>query len=318
MNIEFNFIERTLRLKLNHINLFYGGNNSGKSDLSNFFESGFKGVENNFFVDRCQVSKKDFEVICCGPSTSIQDELKLTSKTILAKEIKECFSSFDPVLLQETAMKLNEALSPLTKTLDDKWKKLNLFQKEYFKGNFEFIDFIKLMKYNYLFYNEDSLSKSSNRTFIYQLYCSYLSQFKNSIFIIDDFDDALDFSQCIEQLSYFENFNITFILFTKSAQLCTYCRNNYPIFLMNKNLMGYDDFIDKKIFSILKEKNESEGIPFYDAFETNVVKLELTNYHQLLLNLLSSKTPEIELNFLKNSKVISEKELDFAKKIIFL
>ena len=286
MNLEFNWNNQIIRCKLEKINLFYGGNSSGKSELAQLFEDGFSGQLQDFEIDHQLVKKKEYEAIQCTDSYSLVEEFKLTSKTILAKEIKKIVSDSD--FNENLNEQLLKAVQQLNDKLNERWEELGLNDSILFQGQFDFGDLTKFIKNQYQFY-DDKINKVESKIKYYQLCAKYLSKQKKGVLIIDDFDNCLDLMNCLLMLEFFDNLDVTVFLFVKSAELCTYCINKYPIFLLTKNLKEYNEYYKSSIQSFTIEENLKNDIIYTseDEIEYNIIYYNL--YHQSILQTLSYK-----------------------------
>ena len=101
MKIDYEYESYPYHLELSKINIFFGGTSSGKSAMADFFNKSFTGQNKMFMIEHQNVSKSDFEVTYISGNANLNDEIKLSSKTLLSKIIKEVLNDLDDQLLEK-------------------------------------------------------------------------------------------------------------------------------------------------------------------------------------------------------------------------
>ena len=113
MKIDYEYESYPYHLELSKINIFFGGTSSGKSAMADFFNKSFTGQNKIFMIEHQNVSKNDFEVTYISGNANLNDEIKLSSKTLLSKIIKEVLNDLDDQILEKIKDNIKNEMLPV-------------------------------------------------------------------------------------------------------------------------------------------------------------------------------------------------------------
>lgn len=296
--LTFEYQNAIKRLKLSKVNFFLGGSQSGKTTLIEFIEKGFLGQDKSFLFERSQIMKNQFSVIKIKELQTIEDELKLTAKTNLARIVKSSIQNID---LYDLNIKLNELLIELTNSIDYELMSLKDEFGDVIVNKIESIDLSKFVKDNFIFVNEEKVSNSMKKDLLIWLNLKMENK-KFRILLVDDFDNDLDMGQMIKIINLVENErDLLFFVFTKSAILCEFFCKKYPIYLIDRNLEVFDEIIQEYLDGYIEKGDElmllvdNEIIVLRESFFRVVAQAVLLYY--------SCKDKRILIDFFEKNKI---------------
>ena len=149
MKVEFKYNDNNHYLVFKNINLFFGGTSSGKTTLSEFFNKAFSGQSKEFMIDHQYVFKNQFDVIYINGVTNLTDEVKLSSKTLLNRILKEIISSQDEMLIDQIKQNIVYGMKPIISEIQNR---ISIVKEP---PDFYVDDLIKLLKLFYPFFNDN-------------------------------------------------------------------------------------------------------------------------------------------------------------------
>ena len=242
--------------------------------------------------------KNQFSVIKIKELQTIDDELKLTAKTNLARIVKSSIQNID---LYDLNIKLNELLIELTNSIDYELMSLKDEFGDVIVNKIESIDLSKFVKDNFIFVNEEKVSNSMKKDLLIWLNLKMKNK-KFRILLVDDFDNDLDMGQMIKIINLVENErDLLFFVFTKSAILCEFFCKKYPIYLIDRNLEVFDEIIQEYLDGYIEKGNElmllvdNEIIVLRESFFRVVAQAVLLYY--------SCKDKRILIDFFEKNKI---------------
>lgn len=310
MKVEFKY-NNNHYLEFKNINFFFGGTSSGKTALSELFSKAFNGQSKDFMIDHQYVSKNQYDVIYINGATNLSDEIKLSSKTLLIRILKEIISSQNEPLVNKIKQNIAYEMQPI---IDEIQKRIPFYDEQ---PVFYIDDFIKLLKSFYPFFNEfDINSSSSSRFFTLNLLQALEKNDKEKIIIIDDFDLYLDLSQMLYLIDKFNQLNeYTFILFIRSMELCSILMEQFSIFLLNNNFQLLKSYFSSLVHSI-NNLNQIDYYPLITDDEIHKLDYSLKTYYlREILTILSCKYPDYIIQNLEKNSFYSPEFIEILKKI---
>lgn len=237
-------------ITLSNLNVIFGHSNSGKTTLCHQFEEGYLGkLKEQFKINGLPVEKNQWQVILIDPEMNMEDQIKMTSKTILNNIFS---SSINEHLIFNSNEFLNDIIKtfqPFETTLKKISSKIN--ESSFLKGfDMKFqIDEERILEIikNSLIINirdEFEISDSHSKDLFYSLLFNSLEQVKkDTIVIIDNYDLFLDEETTIFVLKQIkrlsQNPNLFFFLTTNKPLSLGYLYQSATIFCI-KNYSLYD------------------------------------------------------------------------------
>ncbi|WP_303017141.1 hypothetical protein [Holdemania massiliensis] len=254
--LEFNYNERIIRLKSAKINFFFGSSESGKTTLATYFEKAFSGTNKTFSLNHQMIQKNQYMVRLIASHQSIQDELKLTSKTDFFRTIRRIISeTYDSEQQKQIEEMLSSTLDLLNQKLNNEFEFIkNDFGSSY-NCSFIFSDLMDLIKNNYEFLDSKLLSTSTAREMLIDSAIELTEPSKETFLIIDDVDESLDcnqFLKLIRKLEMKEKLNC--FMFLKNPNFVFHIARQYPVFLMNYDLIELNQFLQSQIKDLVSEE----------------------------------------------------------------
>lgn len=281
--LEFEYHNQIKRLELSKLNIFVGGSQTGKTELLEVLNSVFLGQDSKATYDMQPISKNQFNVKIVNASQTVDDELKMTSKTELLTMTKQVIQNLSEEIVDEVLKNIKSSLNPVEQEMH---KVVNI------SGNdgFEINSLMDLIKDYYRFIDTKEYSQAMKK---YALYYSLIPQItkKNTILLLDDFDAYLDLSQMLKIVEVLLlNENLTIFLFAKSSELCRIYFEKYCVFVMNFRLKPLktiiEDFTGFSITSTSKKQLSFLLVTEDEIKEnfTNLVRMYFTDFFHLIIN----------------------------------
>lgn len=301
MQVKFDYLEKDINLLLSKINIFYGYNGVGKTYLSRLFHDGFMQKNKKIFmINGKQVAKTDYEVFYLSGLDSIEDHMKLSSKSLINKifmpdivNLVNEDSEFEEFLFEKFSQ-MNQKISEILEIINQNHKnKLTL------KIDFDTLEELITSIVKVSFENEN-LSESQSRMFLYDSIMEYLRKNINKkVVIIDNFDLFFDESNNYNFLKSLEKIeNSIFILFTNKGTSLSYSLDRYGIFTMReKKIIDLSNIKSMLQYSIIGEETNrysfedyitSQGLILtdqeYEGIKKNIVRNININLSRMLIN----------------------------------
>lgn len=311
MKVEFKYNDNNHYLVFKNINLFFGGTSSGKTTLSEFFNKAFSGQSKEFMIDHQYVFKNQFDVIYINGVTNLTDEVKLSSKTLLNRILKEIISSQDEMLIDQIKQNIVYEMKPIISEIQNR---ISIVKEP---PDFYVDDLIKLLKLFYPFFNDFDINSSSSSRFItLNLLYAFDNNNKEKIFIIDDFDLYLDLSQMLYLIDKFNQLDkYTFLLFSRSIELCNMLVDQFPIFLLDKNFQSLDSYLNSLV-QFINNFSQYDYYPLISDDELHKIEYSLKTYYlREILTIISSKYPEHIIQNLEKNEFYTSDFIEILRKI---
>ncbi len=311
MKVEFKYNDNNHYLVFKNINLFFGGTSSGKTTLSEFFNKAFSGQSKEFMIDHQYVFKNQFDVIYINGVTNLTDEVKLSSKTLLNRILKEIISSQDEMLIDQIKQNIVYEMKPIISEIQNR---ISIVKEP---PDFYVDDLIRLLKLFYPFFNDFDINSSSSSRFItLNLLYAFDNNNKEKIFIIDDFDLYLDLSQMLYLIDKFTQLDkYTFLLFSRSIELCNMLVDQFPIFLLDKNFQSLDSYLNSLV-QFINNFSQYDYYPLISDDELHKIEYSLKTYYlREILTLISSKYPEHIIQNLEKNEFYTSDFIEILRKI---
>ena len=311
MKVEFKYNDNNHYLVFKNINLFFGGTSSGKTTLSEFFNKAFNGQSKEFMINHQYVLKNQFDVIYINGATNLTDEVKFSSKTLLNRLMKEIISSQDDMLIDQIKQNVAYEMKPIISEIHNR---ISIVKEP---PDFYVDDLIKLLKLFYPFFNDFDINSSSSSRFItLNLLDAFENNDKEKIIIIDDFDLYLDLSQMLYLIDKFNQLNkYTFLLFSRSIELCNMLVDQFPIFLLDKNFQFLDSYLNSLV-QFINNFSQFDYYPLISDDELHKIEYSLKTYYlREILTLISSKYPELMIQNLEKNEFYTLDFIEILKKI---
>ncbi|CAM3091936.1 hypothetical protein STFE110948_01835 [Streptobacillus felis] len=281
MNVLMYFMNEYSNFSFDDHIFIAGGNSRGKTLMYNFILSGLEGKEKeNFLIDGSQVKKNQYVFLGISRDNTLDDEIKLTSKTYLMSRLETFREYVDSSKLRETVQEYFKSIEDLIKeeilTLDN----FNLY------FDFEKVNnsIFKAIEYK-LGENEFSmLSTSEKMDLQIEMYINRLVNVNDNTFlIIDDFDTIYTRERFYEKLSW---------IFSKISSVNTKC----IFFVKDENL----------VYELV---NKGDKVMFIEKFKL----VNLPNYTNYIDEIYLYSEEEIER---KVNEIKKEKEFDIIRKLL--
>lgn len=314
MKIDYEYESYPYHLELSKINIFFGGTSSGKSAMADFFNKSFTGQNKMFMIEHQNVSKSDFEVTYISGNANLNDEIKLSSKTLLSKIIKEVLNDLDDQLLEKIKDNIKNEMLPITNEIK---LKLNCITDDPYDSDLYVDDLMKLLKTYYIFFEEGNILSSSKSRFLTLSLTTLLNkEKKRNIIIIDDFDLYLDLSQMLLLIEKFNNNqDCIYFLFVRSVELCGILIHQHKIFLINKNMADLKKYF-LKLTNDLINQSRLDYYPILVDDEVKLLNYSLKTYYlKEILHVISSKYPKLIIENLRKSDFYSIEFIELLEKI---
>ncbi|WP_281627777.1 hypothetical protein [Traorella massiliensis] len=314
MKIDYEYESYPYHLELSKINIFFGGTSSGKSAMADFFNKSFTGQNKMFMIEHQNVSKSDFEVTYISGNANLNDEIKLSSKTLLSKIIKEVLNDLDDQLLEKIKDNIKNEMLPITNEIK---LKLNCITDDQYDSDLYVDDLMKLLKIYYVFFEEGNILSSSKSRFLTLSLTTLLNkEKKRNIIIIDDFDLYLDLSQMLLLIEKFNNNqDCVYFLFVRSVELCNILIHQHKIFLINKNMADLEKYF-LKLTNDLINQSKLDYYPILVDDEVKLLNYSLKTYYlKEILHVISSKYPKLIIENLRKSDFYSIEFIELLEKI---
>ena len=311
MKVEFKYNDNNHYLVFKNINLFFGGTSSGKTTLSEFFNKAFSGQSKEFMIDHYYFFKNQFDVIYINGVTNLTDEVKLSSKTLLNRILKEIISSQDEMLIDQIKQNIVYEMKPIISEIQNR---ISIVKEP---PDFYVDDLIKLLKLFYPFFNDFDINSSSSSRFItLNLLYAFDNNNKEKIFIIDDFDLYLDLSQMLYLIDKFNQLDkYTFLLFSRSIELCNMLVDQFPIFLLDKNFQSLDSYLNSLV-QFINNFSQYDYYPLISDDELHKIEYSLKTYYlREILTLISSKYPDHIIQNLEKNEFYTPDFIEILRKI---
>ena len=310
MKVEFKYNDNNHYLVFKNINLFFGGTSSGKTTLSEFFTKAFSGQSKEFMIDHQYVFKNQFDVIYINGVTNLTDEVKLSSKTLLNRILKEIISSQDEMLIDQIKQNIVYGMKPIISEIQNR---ISIVKEP---PDFYVDDLIKLLKLFYPFFNDFDINSSSSSRFITLNLLYAFDNNKEKIFIIDDFDLYLDLSQMLYLIDKFNQLDkYTFLLFSRSIELCNMLVDQFPIFLLDKNFQSLDSYLNSLV-QFINNFSQYDYYPLISDDELHKIEYSLKTYYlREILTLISSKYPDHIIQNLEKNEFYTPDFIEILRKI---
>lgn len=249
-----------------------GGNGSGKSLMYKFMISGFDGKEKEkFLVDGTQVKKRQCIALGISRDDTLDEELKMTSKSYLYSRI-ETFREY--INEEKLVNSINEYYESVKDLIEE-----DVFCLSNLKINFDIekitSNIFKSIEYKLDNVNFSELSTSEKVNVQLEMYLNRLTDINDNTFLlIDDFDTIYIKNIFFEKLEYIisktKELNTKCIFFVKNEDIIFKLVNEgYDVKFIRENrlidLPNYENFIDeiylysedeikRKVEKIKKEK----------------------------------------------------------------
>lgn len=274
MNIVFEYENNLNNINIEDVLVIAGGNGKGKSRIFNLLLSGFEGKEkDNFIINGTTVKKNEYQVLGISSDNSLDNELKLTSKTFLINKletIKEYISK------DKLTTALNEYFDEISSILHSEiLNNVNINMS--YNIDKIFSQIFKSIEYKVDDVDCLNLSTSEKVNIQIDLYLNILESIKdNAILLIDDMDSIYtnyNFKQKINTiLEKSKQSKLKVIIFIKNEELLNYLiNNNYNVVFIK----------DKIICKLPSYRNYISQIDLYDEDEIEQLELKIKNEKQL-------------------------------------
>lgn len=303
------FKQKSLNVN-NNISVIIGDHNSGKTNILNTLEMGFRGKLSEFFVDYKPVAAGDYQVIYFDVNLNIKDNLKFNKTSLLRKYflIKLNNRKYNNKTYQKLEAKISEIENEMNIFLEDKFtnKICSLINKNIIlKSNLTFsldnlLDkFLKLEIFDKETENNINKENYNNfiiRTILFKILESSLEKDDaRPIIILIDLPELYGSPKSWRLFSKYLN------SFMKK-KIFVFIATNNPHFLcfLISNPMSIN--LIKNTNKIIKIENFEELIKdciILDNFLKNTKELDFFNYKNKLIYLIEKKDIEKEITFFK-------------------
>ena len=303
--IQFEYNGSIKKLRLKRINVFLGASQTGKTQLLEYFHEVFQGQHKNAVYERQEIVRGQFYVKAISSSYTIDEELKMSSKTEVLNICKQAIAELSDYQINEIEVGLKSTLLPLETAI----KKYIIFEEE---SGFAFNNLLDIIKQYYSFVDAKRLSPSLKRFFLYMNLFSNLEKDKKIILLIDDFENHFDIVQMLRLVdSFTKNSNLTVLIFTKSVELCKSLYNKYPISIVNRNLESVHDVLEGFINNEINYSRKQLAFLLVteDEIKNNVTNL-LRVYFLEFIQLIISNDREYVMNNFKKMGVFEKSDIE--------
>ncbi|MDD3392991.1 MAG: hypothetical protein PHE54_05585 [Bacilli bacterium] len=254
MKIKCIYNDISKNLCFGNVNIFYGYNNSNKTKFANYLADGFSQKSKTIFqIDGYQPLKNDYEVIYIDSFSTIDEQIKFSTKSLLKKmyfnsiinKINENneFSDY----ITKKFLKTNDELGNLLSLINQ-----NSIEKISIQLDYEDIEDLILnsIKVNI---SSEYASSSNSRELLMNIIIDYLNYTTNhKIIIIDDFDCYYDEASTKNFFDLIKDIeNATFVLFTNKATSLQFALSRYNVFNIRENRII--DFTN--IYKMIEQSN---------------------------------------------------------------
>ena len=262
MKLKFNYFLNDFTLEISKVNIFYGYSNSYKTFFCKQLANGLAGKDKSFLINGLTILKNENNVIYVGSGDSIEEHLKLSSKSLLKtlyyNKLKEYFDNDEQILekMNELFVKPNNILKKISEGFSNSLNaninlSLGVDDADEIISNFIKVSF-----------DNEELSSSQSKEMLFKLIYLLNKENENTFIIIDDFDASFDEAKLCEFLNLIEKYdNITFFLFTNKSSSLYYAFGRYSIFnIRNEHIYNLSnvEFLLKKSMDIGDESHSFE------------------------------------------------------------
>ncbi len=249
-------------IEISSVNIFYGYSGSGKTSFSKMIEEGLLGKDKSFSINGSNIIKDELNVVYLDSKESIQEHLKLSSKSYLKKLYHKPI--YDYLLTNENILdNINEEFKDINNTLQgisDKFNNRSSINK--LSLNFKLPSIDTLINECVNVSLEEEITSSQSRQLLFNLITLLDSTEKESHIIIDNFDSFLDEEAIICFFNLIKDFNGKLYLFTNKPSSLMYAINNFSIFnIRNNNLYNLSN-IEYLITNSISETEHSNYIDY--------------------------------------------------------
>jgi len=296
------------KINLQNVNLFLGASQTGKTQLLEHFQGVFQGQHKNASYNRQDILKGQFNVRTIAANYTIDDELKMTSKTELLSICKQIIAEFSEYQIEEIKSSLKEAINPLEVAL----KKNVSFEDN---SGFIFDNLLDVVKQYYSFIDTKELSPSLKRYLLLKNVFESPSR-GEMVLLIDDFENSFDIEQMLHLVDTLgATDNLSVLIFTKSIELCKLLYNRYPIYIMNMNLCLLSDIFTKYIDEIVNDSGKELAfiIVTEDEISINTTNM-LRAYFAELVQLIIANNRDYLINNYKKMNIFHKSDFDILDK----
>ena len=303
--IQFEYNGSIRKLKLERINVFLGASQTGKTQLLEHFHEVFQGQHKNAVYERQEIVKGQFYVKAISSGYTIDEELKMTSKTEVLNICKQAIAELSDYQINEIEVGLKNTLLPLETTI----KKYIMLEEE---SGFAFNDLLDIIKQYYSFVDAKGFSPSLKRFSLYMNLFANLEKDKKIILLIDDFENHFDIVQMLRLIdSFTKNNNLIVLIFTKSVELCKSLYNKYPISIVNRNLESVHAVLESFINNEINYSRKQLAFLLIteDEIKNNVTNL-LRVYFLEFIQLIISNDREYVMNNFKKMGVFEKSDIE--------
>lgn len=273
LNIIFEYENNLNNISVEDVLVIAGGNGKGKSRIFNLMLSGFEGKEkDNFIVNGTIVKKNEYKVLGISRDNTLDNELKLTSKTYLLNRletIKEYISN------ENLSKALNDYFTEINTILSSEILNSTNITVEYDIDKI-FNQLFKSIEYKLDDIECTNLSISEKLNIQLELYLNALESIKdNTVLLIDDMDSIYtmyNFNEKIDKiLERAKQNNLKVIIFIKNEELINSLMNReYSVVFIK----------DKCLCKLPEYKNYISQIELYTKEEIEKLELEIKKEKQ--------------------------------------
>nr|WP_156416395.1 hypothetical protein [Caviibacter abscessus] len=253
-----------------------GGNGKGKSRIFNLLLSGFEGKEkSNFIINGTDVKKNEYHVFGISRDNTLDNELKLSSKTYMLNKLE---AIIEYISNDNLCVELNNYFDEINSILTSEVLNNTKININYNIDKI-FLQIFKSIEYKIDDIDCSNLSVSEKMDTQLNLYLNILESIKdNTILLIDDMDSIYTNYNFYKRLSVIseksKQNNLKVIIFIKNEQIINHLIDeNYNIvFIHNKCLCKLPNY-----------RNYISQIDLYTEEEIEQLELKIKNEKQVQL-----------------------------------
>lgn len=283
-------------------NILVLANNSNTHELVDAMIHIFEGATKSAFFNHQEIVKKQFIVSVINTDTTIEDEFKLSSKSIYTQYIKNKISDLNDETIDELLNNFNAILSEINSLIslsslyDNKEMiKSEMFAEDLFSIVKEFLEFKNLPDIDYTDKNKILLSS-----------ILYIRKNHSKVLIIENFD-SYDLSEKMEVLDLIKkDENSITIIITKDIDFIESVYKELPIYVPICNFQELNNLYETIVSDVYIDLCVKMKLPYFDDKEIKLITFtfEKCYLHYFILYVLSKNREKVKEIFFKNDNLI--------------
>lgn len=232
--MKLNYYKENIKkeLEFKKVNIIYGHSGAGKTKFAKILEDGLNGKDKSFRINGNNIIKDENNVIFIDSKESINEHLKLTSKSYLKKlyykPVSEYLNENENFLnnINSNFTELNNKLKGISEKFNNRSSLINLNFKFQISNNETLINDCISIELN------NDISSSKSRELLFNLITLLNENDSNTCLIIDNFDSYLDEEAILSFFNLIKNFKGYIFLFTNKSNSLVYAIDNFGIFTL--------------------------------------------------------------------------------------